>query len=246
MSIWYKIFLGAIVIAFLDSLDEVLFGGNGFLGDFSLLTTIIAIVYIIGSLILWIALFLESIVLGDFLTPFTTLLDIAMMFVGIVGQSIVDFLFNIMKFPFQFIANFANELGIDTRYWFGVDFLIVGGVVGLDLESMTFFLGFRADIGLVQVQVGSTLSILGNIGDLGGGNNLHLDFDFVESGALGFATRVRATLGGTMDQSLTLSLQLMIEEIFKLIKFYSDPQAVFDRILEQLRELGKQIVEEYS
>ena len=235
-----KVFIVAIIIAFLDSLDEVLFGSNGFLGDFSLISTLIAIAYIIGSLLLWIALLLESFVLLDFITPLTALIEIFMMFIGIVGGSIIDFLFNIIKFPFQFIGNFAIAMGLDTQYWFGADLIAAGGAIGIDFPTMSFLLGFKINVG-IEIQIGFGLSILGNIGDLGGGDNLHLGLDFAESAALGMALRLKVVAIAAFDENIILSIQGLIQEIFSMISFRSDPQAVFDELLQKIQDLGRSI-----
>jgi len=123
MVAWMKIFIVAIIIALIDSLDEVLLGGNGFLAEFSLVATLIALAYIIGALILWVALAIESLVLLDFLTPLESIITIFFMFVGIIGESLSDFLFNVIKFPFSFIANLAHSLGLPTSLWLDLDLI---------------------------------------------------------------------------------------------------------------------------
>ncbi len=235
-----KVFIVAIIIAFMDSMDEVIFGSNGFLADFSLISTIIAVAYIIGSLLLWVALLLESLVFLDFITPLTALIEIMMMFIGIVGGSIIDFLFNIIKFPFKFIGDFAISMGLDTQYWFGADAIVAGGAIGLDLPTMSFFLGFQINVG-IEIQIGFGLSILGNIGELGGGNNLYLGLDFAESAALGMALRLKVVAIAAFDENFIISIQGLIQEIFNMIKFRSDPQAVFDELLQKIQDLGREL-----
>lgn len=228
------IFIIAVGIALIDSLDEVIFGGNGFLADFSLVATIIALAYIIGSLIIWVALAIESIVLLDFLTPLETLITIFFMFIGIIGQSLSDFLFNVIKFPFSFIANLAESLGLPTSLWLDFDLVAFSAAGGLDVETMSFHLSVKA---LGTVQVGFTASMLGTEG----GSNLYKGFDFGAVKALGIGARVRVVAGITTDDNITFSIQGLVEALFDQIKFRSDPQAVFEEILETIQELGRKI-----
>jgi len=234
MAIWQKIFLVAILIALVDSLDEALLGGSGFLADFSLVSTLIAIAYIIGALIIWVALALESMVLFEFLTPIEALLEIIFMFIGIVGESLTDFLFNIIKFPFSFIANMAESFGVPTALWLDLDLVAFSAAGGLDLESMTFSLSVKA-LGTVQVSFSATM--------LGweGGDNLYKGYDFAASKALGIVARVRVVAGLTTDNVIGFSIQGMVETLFDTFKYRADPQAVFAEILQKIQDLGRRL-----
>ena len=185
---WYKIFVASVIIPLLVSFDEVLFGSNGFLGDFSLIATLIAIAYIIGSFVLWIALTIESIVLLDFLTPLTTLISIFMMFIGIVGGSLTDFIFDLIKFPFNAIANLMTTVGLQSRFWFGAEFGI-GGYIGFDVPTMTFMMAIKGEIAGTGAWVTSAVSILG----WDGGRYLKSNFSWNSLGALGIDIRLRMT-----------------------------------------------------
>lgn len=235
-SLWYKIFIGSVILALMDSFDEVLFGGNGFLGDFSLIATLIAIAYVIGAFIIWIFFALQSIVFLEFIEPLAVLLQLFMMMVGIVGGSLTDFIFNSIKFPFEAIANLAHSFGVDTLWWIGIpDFFGSGAAAAIDLETMTFMVGFKFNVGVTALQASFNVSILGIAKQ---NNFIEGGFDFGAVKALGIGTRIRFTLGGTVDETIAVSIQALIEGAFEAIQIDADPQQVFESLIQKVQELG--------
>jgi len=105
---------------------------------------------------------------------------------------------------------------------------------GLDVETMSFHLSVKA---LGTVQVGFTASMLGTEG----GSNLYKGFDFGKVGALGIGARVRVVAGLTTDDNISFSIQSLVEALFNQIKFRSDPQAVFEEILQKIEDLGRRL-----
>jgi hypothetical protein len=132
----------------------------------------------------------------------------------------------------------ANSLGIPTQFFLGVgDFFGQGAIGGIDLETMTFMMGFRIDILGVRLQIAFNVTILG-VEKL---NNVYARFDFGAVQALGIGARVRFTLGETLDETLSISMQGLINQVFDSFKFRTDPQTVFEEILQAIKDLGRRL-----
>lgn len=231
-----KIFIVTVLIALVDSIDEVLFAGTGFLGDFSLVASIIGLLYIIGSLIVWVILLLESIVLLDFITPLIALAQIMMLFIAIIGESVVGFLFDIIAFPFSLIAHLLTMAGLSPQ----VTIWVGGWVLQIDLGTITFRLGVSA---FLDKGTGAWATAQFTILGTEGGNNILGSYDFKEIKGFGASLWLQfKALGASLDPDLTMSLESAITNMFNQIKQdVGEPSKLFNDLLDKIRDLGRRL-----